>query len=428
MPGRRERGFTAADLDLRVVETFTGDRATVQVKYVDVGDLAVTWRWEHAPAEPRAVVIARTDVQPALDALAQACPSPLAGENVAAALARAWAGPFGDRGREIDLSAALAGALIPFPLAAELNVLVLCGIRPHLRIQPSPSLAQVPWEALRVDEGERLVHNADASMLPPASVRNAARRKVSPADPDGRVVAVVDPVVPGGGRGLGPVLGPVTADSAIGAALLDLGDRLIDHADAGPTPLSRVRIDRDRVESLLAGAARFLYVGHVTTADHGLDVRLHLSCEASTTGRAALVGGHRPLTAADIAFGHVDDRPWRVPNRVALIACNSGGDSGFAEPSGLVAVMVARGAEHVTAARWTLPTDAGLTTIAGVDVTPFSDAVVAVNAAHEAPDPVVAMAAWQRERADAWESTGDAAASPIVWAALTTSYAPQHWA
>ncbi len=380
---------------------------TVQLKFVDAGDLYVTWRWQHAPAEPRVLAVPRALVQPALDALAAAIPTPRPGERLGAALERAFAGPLADRDREIALSESLARALIPARLAAEVNDVLRRGRRPHLRIQPSASLGRVPWESLRVDAGERMVHNADVSLLLPAGVRNAPGRAVSDAG-DGSVVAVIDPLVPGGA--FAPVLPDLTDDSPLGTELLALGGRL---RGAERGELSRRRIDRDELRTLLAAASRLLYVGHVTGGSHGLDVRMHLSCDASTTGRAALLGPHRPLAAADLAG-------WRMPARVALLACGSGSDAAYAEPAGLVTAMVAGGAEHVTAARWTLPTDAAF---AGAG-RPFSDAAVAVARAHRAADPVDSLAAWQRERADAWERDGALEASPIVWAALTTAWAP----
>jgi hypothetical protein len=377
----------------------------VQVKFVDAGALYVSWRWEHALDEPRVIAVPRDLIQEALDALAQAVPSPLPGESAGDALTRAVKnGPLLDRSQETVLAAQLSRALLPHQLAMELNALVEQGIRPHLRIQASPSTAFVPWEALRVDEGERTVHHADVSVLPPASVRNAVGRQVSPFSPTGRVVGVLDPMVPGFGdsSALGSVLGLGCPESLV--------------ARYG---VRRDDTDRVFVESALVDAARFLYVGHVTTGEHALDARMHLSCRADVPGVAPPLGAHRPLTAADIVL-----RGWHVPNRVALVACESGGDNRFAEPSGLVAAMVHGGAEHVVSTRWTLPTDAGLAHLAQVTTPVLGHAVMAVDAAQAAADPVAALAAWQLDQATLWESTGDPAYSPIIWAAFATAWAP----
>ncbi|RIQ29612.1 CHAT domain-containing protein [Jiangella rhizosphaerae] len=424
-------------VDLRVLDGVdAGARPVVQVKLVDAGDLYVSWRWEHAPGDPRVTLVERKQLQPALDDLARALPSPLPGEDPERALVRALGGALADAGREPQLTVRLARSLLPFHLAAELNELIGRGARPHLRIQPSPSTAQVPWEALPGDEGERVVDIADVSVLPPATVRNAPGRRVSSWEPGGPVVAALDPRVPGFGDGsaLGSVLGPVDPASGLAAMVTSLGPRLRPPATA-ETAFRRADLDRDTLEAVLADAGRFLYAGHVSTAEHGLGARLHLSCTAAAPGRAEPVGAHRPLTAADLVLGHRPDRPrpWRLPNRVALIACDSGGDQRFAEPSGLVTAAVQTGAEYVTAARWTLPTDAALGRLlpgfapddaARAAGGALAAVVVAVNDAHEATDPIAALAAWQRSRADRWRRTGDPACSPLLWGAFSTAYAP----
>jgi hypothetical protein len=250
-------------------------------------------------------------------------------------------------------------------------------------------------------------------------VRNAPGRRVSGYDPHGPVVTVLDPPVPG--RVLAPVLGPVAPGSPLDRMRERIGSR-----GRGADPVLGGELGRVRLRALLADASRLLYVGHVSSAAYGLDVRLHLSDGLDAVGRAAAIGPHRPLTAADIAFGAEilgDDGLWRIPARVALLACDSGGDAGFAEPTALVAVLTRGGAEHVTAARWTLPTDAGFAA-AGAHAPAFSTAVEAVDAAHEAEDPVAALNAWQRDRAEDWARTGALAHSPLMWAALGTTWSP----
>jgi hypothetical protein len=396
-------------------------RPTVQLKLVDADGLYYSWRWEHDLGTIQNVMVETGRVRPALDALAEALPTPLPGETVEQALRRSLNGPLTDRDREAGLATTLARSLIPYRLAGELNAFLEQGLRPHVRIQPSASTAQVPWEALRVDEGERFVTNADLSVLPPATVRNAPDRRRSEWNPSGPVVAVLDPRVPGAGLELGSVLGQVTDDSPLAALAGHLGTRL---RPAGP-PFRRGDLDRDVIEPLLADAARFLYVGHVTTTRHGLDARLHLSCGPATTGRAALVNGHRPLTAADILLGHRPGaaRGWSMPDRVALIACESGGEVGFAEPVGLVAAALHGGARYVTATRWTLPTDEGLRRFAPTPLPPLlREAIIAVDAAHDAPDPVAALNAWQRAKAAGWEADGRPEDNPVIWAALATTF------
>src|SRR5690606_4344311 len=104
------------------VVTTQPERPVVQVKYVDTneGGLWVTWRWEHALTEPRIWGIPPHALAGALAAFDQAVPNPRPGESVDDALRRAW-DVWGDRGRERRVAGALAAALIPQGLGAELN-------------------------------------------------------------------------------------------------------------------------------------------------------------------------------------------------------------------------------------------------------------------------------------------------------------------
>src|SRR5690349_277735 len=137
-------------------------------------------------------------VAPALDRLAKALPSPLPGEGGIEALTRALAGgDLVDPEREQQLAVLLTSALIPQWLGAELDALEEAGLRPHLRIQLSPSTAQLPWELLSTSGVERGVDMADASVLLPATLRNDPSRAVSPWSPSSPVVTVLDPAVPG---------------------------------------------------------------------------------------------------------------------------------------------------------------------------------------------------------------------------------------
>lgn len=392
----------------------TPQRPTVQLKLVDTDDLFYSWRWEHEPGAIQNIMVPGDSVRPALDELAAALPTPLPGETVDQALERSLSGAFMDRERELALSKALAHALVPYQLAQELNACLEQGLRPHVRIQPSHSTGQVPWEALHADEGERFVTHSDVSVLPPATVRNAPERQVTAWSPEGDMVAVLDPKVPGAGRDLGSVLGPE-------------GPELAKRLGLDISAFRREDQTRDTIEPLLAGASRFLYVGHVTTSVHGLDARLHMSCGPATTGRAAVVAGHRPLTAADIVLGHRPDapRPWRMPNRVALIACESGGEVRFAEPVGLVAAAIHAGAEYVTATRWLLPTDAGIRHYAPAatpETTVIPNVIEAVDQAHRSPDPVASLSNWQRTKAALWEAEGRIEDSPIIWSAFATTH------
>ncbi|GGF38262.1 CHAT domain-containing protein [Microbacterium sorbitolivorans] len=397
---------------LSEIADFDGETPVVQLKYVDTngGGLWVTWRWEHALDKPRVWGIQPQLIAGALAAFEQASPNPRGGETVDAALRRAW-GVWGDLKQEKRLSTALASSLLPGGLGNELNHFLLRGQRPHVRIQPSPALGSVPWEALRVDEGERMVHCSDVSILLPASLRNAPHRAA--ATSGSRTVRVVNPVIPGRVPNLGSVLreGEPLLEEALGYS-------------------ERPHVSREKLRADLADAARLFYVGHVTTGAYGLDTRLHLTDGPEARGAAEVIAGlHKPLTAADLIDGG-----WGIPERVALLACASGGETGFADPVGLVAALTLRGAELVTSARWTLPTDVGLewlqaqglsgsATRSSAPFSAFAEMIVAVDEAHASADPVAALNEWQRSRADAWEHSGDPAYSPLTWGALTTAQA-----
>lgn len=423
-------------------------RPALRLRYVDAGLLYASWVWDHQPDAPRLTVLDPAGVAPALDRLARAIPSPLPGETGEAALARAiGSGDLMDPVRELEIAHELTLALIPFQLGLELNHLEARGLRPVLRVQPSPTTAQVPWELLGTNGADRMLDMMDVSTLLPASLRNDPSRRVSPWDPAGPVALVLDPAVPGfpAGSELGSVLGPVEPGTPLAQIAADLGDRARvpgaphpepSRGSAGGDPASVFRRDdagRAWLAEALAGgiepaASRLLYVGHVTSSTHALDARMHLADSAEVPGRAAPTGPHRPYSAADIALGAPGLAPLTAPNRVALIACDSGGDLRFSEPTGLMAAFAHRGAEYVTATRWTLPTEAGLRRFSpalrdraeGI----VADAVLAVNAAQDDPDPVAALGAWQRQQRERWTTTGDPRFSPLVWAALQTAWSP----
>lgn len=402
-----------------------------RLRYVDGEDLFVSWIWDHQLDSPRMTAIERHLVAPALEELARALPTPLPGETGEQALKRALTdGVLLDLEREQRLAELLTSALIPGWLGVELNALEIAGRRPHLRIQLSPSTAQLPWELMSTSDGERGIDMVDASVLLPASLRNDPARVVSPWSAGSAVVAVLDPVVPGfsAASELGSVLGPIDADSQLAEMVRDLGGRVLPSVGAPESAFRRRDVGRVELGEAGRDAGRLMYVGHVTSSTHALDARMHLSDRADAPGSTPPTGPHRPYSAADIALGAPGLEPLRAPNRVALIACDSGSDMRFAEPTGLVAAFTSRGAEYVTATRWTLPTEAGLRRfvpalgdrVEGM----LAEAVIAVNSAHEAPDPVAAMGRWQREKRRLWTQTGDPRHSPIIWGTLATAWAP----
>ncbi|WP_330293245.1 hypothetical protein [Streptomyces sp. NBC_00576] len=195
----------------------------------------------------------------------------------------------------------------------------------------------------------------------------------------------------------------------------------------------RTDLDRDWLSDVLRkGARRLLYVGHVSGAPveggQSEDGTLHLCCDPGTADLADPVRGHRPLSAKDLLLGtlplRADGEPgaglWPAPPRVALIGCESGGDLRFAESFGLATAMIHNGAELVTATRWVLPTNFAFHQLAGLpkSVRPLTEAIVAVDTAHEDPDPVERLGRWQRDRLDRWRAGGGIEHSPLLWAAI----------
>ncbi|MVU81484.1 CHAT domain-containing protein [Nocardia sp. ET3-3] len=424
-------------------------RPTVFVRMADAGDLYLTWRWAGESAPGGVGLVPEDQVEAALSRLAAALPAPGRAGGLESSLTT---GELSSFEAENALAQYLSATFLPYNLAVSLHELYVGGVRPHIRIQPSPRTAQLPWELIAPDAEVRLVEIGDVSVLaPPGIVHAPARVTRSWAETrSGPVVAVLDPRVPGfrADSALGSVLGRM--DSA--APLAELvaahaaADRLSPAVDDPVDAFRRTDLDRSWLSRALhAGAARLLYVGHVTAAapesGRSESATLHLSCTAASPGCAPAYRDHRPLSARDLLLGThalaanhngsgAGGRPeprtgpdiWPIPSRVALVACESGGDLRFAEPLGLVAAMLTGGAELVTAGRWPLPTDLAFHRFAGTPDTahPFQEAVCAIDAAHESEDPVAALNDWQRTHLAAWRDTGAIEHSPLIWAAFAT--------
>lgn len=407
---------------------------TAHIRMADAGDVYVSWRWVDDAAAPGVAVLPGDQVDRVTARLAAELPRP----GDPAGLARALTvGALADLSTENALAQELSRVLLPYNLAVQLHGFQQRGIVPHLRIQPSPRLAQIPWELLAPDPDLRLLDLADLSLLAPASVVHAPDRVVRRwADTgDEPVIAVLDPRIPGfrADSELGSVLGRTTPESPIAQHFSKYGPRITPSGSL----FRRTDTDRDWLSAtLLTGASRLVYLGHVTAAapDSGESehAALHLTCGANTTGFAALTRTHRPLTAKDLLLGTytLADSPvagrdrYPMPSRVALIACESGGDQRFTESLGLTTAALSNGAELVTATRWPLPTDHAFHTLAGVptDRFPLQEAVCAVDAAHESPDAISELLAWQRARLAAWRGDPVPANAPVLWAALATAH------
>ncbi len=410
---------------------------TVLVRMADAGDHYVSWRWQDDSASAGVAAIPEAQVGEAVARVRAALPDPSA-ERIEYALT---AGAFAGYDAEHDLAQALSRTLLPYGLAAQLYDLHIRGVRPHIRLQPAPRTAQIPWELLAPDPGLRLLDIADISQLAPTGLVHAPGRTARSWTQTRElpVVAVLDPRVPGfrADSALGSVLGRMSAHAPlaehIGRYLTR--DRLRP-AVSDPVEIFR-RDDQDRAwlgAALRAGASRLLYVGHVTAAapesGRSENARLHLACTADNPGFATPERTHRPLSAKDLILGShtLDGEPrtgpelWPIPSRVALIACESGGDLRFGETLGLLAAMINGGAELVTVGRWALPTDLAYRRFAGMDADcrPLQETVCAIDTAHEQPNPIAALMRWQRERLAAWREERSVRDSPLLWAAFAT--------
>ncbi|WP_330251693.1 CHAT domain-containing protein [Nocardia sp. NBC_00565] len=418
--------------------TNAGEQPTVIVRMADAGDLYMSWRWSGNDYSRGASMLPEAEIVEALRLLVDALPNPADPDALERALTT---GAFAAYDTEYRVAQALSRALLPYGLAEQLYDLHVRGVRPHIRLQPSPRVAQVPWEIIAPSPDLRLVDIADVSLLAPASIVHAPGRKANSWNETRElpVVAVLDPRVPGfrADSALGSVLGRMESDTPLARRVAEYSaqQRLLP-AVADPTAAFR-RTDIDRTwlsAALRQGASRLTYVGHVTAAapesGQSEDAQLHLACAADTIGFATPTRVHRPLSAKDLLLGThtLDPEPaagahlWPIPSRVALIACESGGDLRFSEALGLVAAMINNGAELVTASRWPLPTDLAFQRLAGAapDAHPLQDAICSIDTAHEQPDPVATLAEWQRKRLTAWRTERTIPHSPILWSAFAT--------
>ncbi|SCF83160.1 CHAT domain-containing protein [Streptomyces sp. Ncost-T10-10d] len=414
-------------------------RPVVQVRLADAGDLFMTWTWAGGARGFGTGRGPGDEVDRAVGALAAALPGAGGG---AEGVRRAFdSGAMADQRTEHRLARMLAEALWPEGLTAQIRQVSARAGRPLIRIQPSSRVAQVPWELLAVDGDVRLIDLADVVTTVPVSLQrqDPAARPAPDADTDAdTVVLVLDPRVPGfrADSSLGSVLGPPGSDPEVLSFVrsrLDTG-AVVPSVATPAEAFRRSDLDRDWLSEVLRkGARRLMYVGHVSGAPveggQSEDGTLHLCCGPGTDGLAEPIRTHRPLSAKDLLLGtlplRADGEPgariWPAPPRVALIGCESGGDLRFAESFGLATAMIHNGAELVTATRWVLPTSFAFHRLAGLaeSVRPLSEAIIAVDAAHEHRDPVHRLGRWQREQLDHWRAGGRIEHSPLLWAAMT---------
>jgi hypothetical protein len=275
------------------------------------------------------------------------------------------------------------------------------------------SAARIPWPTADADsltEGYRLMELVEVLMAVPANIVHSPRPRVQWSQRvDRPPLLVLDPRVPGqrADSALGSVLGRPSPDAPLARHFAETIARgaVLPAVDAAVELFRRTDTDWNWLSDKLAsGPSRLLFVGHATAAESG------------SADQAALhVADERPLTAAAVMSLQL-----AMPPRVALLACASGGDYRFDEPTGLVAAVVLGGAQLVTATLWSLPTTAGYRQFTHLtDGDPMADVVVAVDEAHQSADAGCEVNRWQRNQMRRWRA-GDATANPVYWAALVT--------
>ncbi|MBY0290995.1 MAG: CHAT domain-containing protein [Mycobacteriaceae bacterium] len=391
------------------------EAVTLVLRFADVGIATyVSLRVVGEPTRTVTWVIEEAALQAALDELTAALPDPIDTETRRDALERAITkGAFASSATEMSMARTLGTQLIA-PDAWQLLLDCVASPRAVLFVSPSARLARVPWGlvAMPGDDRHRLIELVDVLMSAPPNIVHSPREPAGWSGRRGRPpLLVLDPRVPGQrpDSALGSVLGRPSPDTLLAKHFSDLiqGRKVLPDVAVSVDLFRRTDADRAWLEGLLAQQpSRLLYVGHATAADgdvgHADRAALHLADE-------------RPLTASDLMALRLP-----VPPRVGLLACASGGDYRFDEATGLVAAMILGGAELVTATLWSLPTAAGYRLFAPTnDADPMSDAILAVDRAHEAEDAGRAVNSWQRERMRRW-ADGDVTASPLYWAALAT--------
>jgi hypothetical protein len=433
-------------------------RPTLSIRQIDRNRTYFAWQWEAPVVGPvSGHAVERADLNAILGELAMAIPIRLAGESDAALMARALTtGPFSRPETERELSARFASVLLPAALSSEIVEGYVRGGRVPIliRLEPAGLVAQVPWELfpLEVPDADgtlrprRLIEIADIVQEVPGGVHGGrSRLPLAWEDDQSRTLFIIDPRT--GLRAASPVLYPVGHD-AFRARVAEIGH-----------PRSRVDAEftRKHLHLALSGVEpprRLVFVGHVITVeDDPGATALVLSDPSEMFGVTATEDQfNRPLSALDLMQGTLNSHRrqlqlaeteglhrsdlqwpaergirqsgadiWPMPSRVALVACNSGGDMRSSEPIGLAVALINAGAEYVTATRWTLPADRAFREFGGIDGYPLLETALALDDAHSTGDPVARVCAWQRTQLREWEG-GDSpvAASPLLWAAFTT--------
>jgi hypothetical protein len=302
-----------------------------------------------------------------------------------------WTGPLVDRAAERELACAVGRVLLPYALRKEL-LNAPRGQWHTVSVAVRGWLAQVPWDALAVDDAgdRRLVECATVVAGLPATL-HVGRARLPDRGADGPVLRVADPGPPEKDRLLPQ--GPGSWYD------LCVGDEYIEDAPFGRQELG---------ERLRERPARLVYYGHAVPG-----------ADEAPAAAGLLLSGRGGRADVFTAFDWLAEPAlYPAPPRVAVIACGSD-DSTLFEQSGIPVAAINAGAELLTATRWILPVDQ-----TRKDDCPTMALGMAVDRAHAAADPLAAVRRWQLERLGDWRARGEIADTPLLWASLVTYLAP----
>lgn len=417
------------------------------IRGIDAGATYLSYRWLDDPTHP----VVHAVSEPRMRRLVAQLDSALIGTSDAQSgemhVRQAFSGQLTRYWSEYALSEALTSALLPDPVVQAIREREARG--PVLvRITPSRSMSRIPFELLIIDENRRLIEAAEVCYEPPATI-HVARGRMPEAWSDlvaaRPVLYAIDPAIPAG-SGKQQVLPPhrggvATAETNTTTFMHRVSCRPHTSTSGVHQPLGRWELRDD----LLERPGRLVYFGHVSsTVDSPGSASLHLDDDGAVWGLATLVNrAHRPFSALDLLFGTAapelgpEDAEavelgrtgcelWPMPPRVALIACEGGVDYRSTETFGLVMAMLSAGAEVVTTTRWVVPSDRAFAELAGVTTVPgpTTELALAVDDTHSAPDPVTALAHWQRQKLAQWRDSPGPATTPLTWAAVAAHVCP----
>ena len=296
-----------------------------------------------------------------------------------------WRGALVDRAAERELARTVGRVLLPYELRKEL-LNAPRGQRHTVSVAVRGWLAQVPWDALAIDDAgdRRLVECATVVAGLPATL-HVGRARLPDRGAASPVLRVVDPGPPEKERLLPGGTGRWENELCLDGEYLE--------------PLDDTFSRRDLGARLREHPARLVYYGHaVPGADEA----------PAAAGLLLSDRGGQPdvFTAFDWL---AEPALYPAPPRVAVIACGSD-DSTLFEQSGIPVAAINAGAELLTATRWILPVDQ---TLKGG--CPTMALGMAVDTAHAEADPLAAVRRWQIRRLQRWRDRGEVADTPLLW-------------